>query len=139
MNDPKFLPVYQTPGAANADLVANLGTDDTIVIDPGTVKRVDCGFCMQLPLGFKAEFSARSGWSSKGLIVANAPSQIDEDYRGRIVVLLVNVGLDSIVIKNNDRIAQMWPAPVYKFEWITNEPLEESVRGTGGFGSTGTR
>jgi dUTP pyrophosphatase len=99
---------------------------------------VDCGFSMEISPGYKAEIMARSGWASKGVVVTNAPGQIDEDYRGRIKVIIGNFGTNNpVVIKHGDKIAQMAIVPVWKFEWQVVTELSETVRGAGGFGSTG--
>jgi dUTP pyrophosphatase len=92
---------------------------------------------MQLPAGYKACISARSVLANKGLIVTNAPGQIDSDYRGRVKVVVTNVGKEIVVIEHGDRFAQMWVEPVYLFEWVYASVLDSSDRGAGGFGSTG--
>jgi dUTP pyrophosphatase len=94
---------------------------------------------MQLPPGYKAEVFARSGLASRGLVILNGPGQIDEDYRGRVCLLVGNVGKEIFVINHGDRLAQMCPTPVYKFTWERAEKLDESERGASGFGSTGVK
>lgn len=133
----EWVPNYETAGAANVDLRVNLGVGKTLVLPHRGCYKVDCGFRMQLPDGFKAEVSVRSGWGKRGLVVLNAPGQVDADYRGRIMILLCNVGHETLVLNHGDRVAQMWPAPVYRFEWERVGELDETDRGEGGFGSTG--
>jgi dUTP pyrophosphatase len=141
VDDPMFLPKYQTLGSACVDLVANLKFDDPnkklIQLPYRCTTVVDCGFSMEIPFGYKATISARSGLASKGLTVANAPGQVDSDYRGRVKVILVNVGKEIIVINHGDRIAQMAIEPVYTFDWLVSEELSDTERGPNGFGSTG--
>lgn len=149
--DPRFIPKYHTEDAACADLVANInkdtpgahfdGTPDVnkwvVQIPSRNLMKVDVGFEMQLPSGWQAEVSARSGWAKRGLIVTNGPGQIDEDYRGPISVLLGNVGKEIIYVKDGDRIGQIKPVPVFKFVWEEAESLDETERNDGGFGHTG--
>jgi dUTP pyrophosphatase len=134
-DDAAFIPLYKTEGAACADLVANTGSD--IEIPPGGVTIVDCGFSMQLPVGYKALVTSRSGLASQGLIVANGPGIIDSDYRGRIKVILSNVGTSTVTVKHADRVAQLSIEPVIRFDWQLTKTLEDSARGDGGLGSTG--
>lgn len=141
-DDHRFVPQYQTDGAANVDLVANVSPDvhgnKALTLTSRTMAMVDVGFAMELPAGWKAEISARSGWAKKGLVVTNGPGQIDEDYRGRICVMVANLGKEILVIKDGDRIGQMWPVPVYRFVFEEVEELTPTPRGEDGFGSTGT-
>jgi dUTP pyrophosphatase len=134
-DDPKFIPRYQSDGAANADLVANL--EAPLVIPPMGLASFDTGFKVQIPVGWKAEVSMRSGWAKRGLVLVNAPGQIDEDFSGRIVLNLVNLSHNSITINPGDRIAQVWPTPVYRFKWQVVTELDPTERGEQGFGSTG--
>lgn len=136
LDDPEFQPLYQTDGAAGADLYANL-PDGDIVLHPGNRAIVDCGFSMAVPPGWEAQLRARSGLATKGLSVVNSPATIDEDYRGRIKVLLKNVGEDPIEIKHKQRFAQMLLKPVWKFGWEVVDSLDETNRGESGLGSTG--
>jgi dUTP pyrophosphatase len=147
--DPRFVPTYKTVDAACADLVANINKDSEgakfdqvagkwiVQIPSRTIVKIDTGFAMQLPAGWQAEVSGRSGWGERGLVVTNAPGQIDGDYRGPLSVLLANVGKEIIVVKDGDRIGQIKPVPVFRFSWETVDKLDETVRATGGFGSTG--
>jgi dUTP pyrophosphatase len=140
-DDDTWIPEYKTDGAACVDLKANIPPDvhgnREINLPYRVGQLIDCGISIELPPGFKAEIAARSGWANRGLVVANSPGQVDEDYRGRICVAVYNVGKEILKIKHGDRIAQMWPVPVYRFQWDRVDQLEETNRGTGGFGSTG--
>lgn len=136
-DDPSYIPVYQTDGSVCADLVANLPAP--LALPYRTTEIVDCGFSMELPPGYKAVTCARSSLAKKGLIVTNAPGQIDTDYRGRVKVLVTNVGKEIITISHGDRFAQIALEPVYIFKWKEVEELSDSDRDEGGFGSTGVK
>lgn len=136
LDDPDFAPAYQTDGAAGADLYANLPNGD-LSIRPGGREIVDCGFSMAVPPGWEAQLRARSGLATQGLSVVNSPATIDEDYRGRIKVILKNVGDAPIEIKHKQRFAQMLLKPVWKFDWQVVDSLDETDRGESGLGSTG--
>jgi dUTP pyrophosphatase len=140
-DEPMFVPKYYSEDASCVDLVANIPEDAegkrTIKIMSRAVAVIDCGFKMELPTGWQAFISARSGRASEGLIVTNAPGIIDSDYRGRVAVLLANISHGIKVINHGDRIAQMQPMPVHRFEWNEAQILSDSDRGEGGFGSTG--
>ena len=130
------LPAYQTPHAAAMDLHAAVSTP--LVIEPGTITLVGCGFAMALPEGFEAQVRPRSGLASKhGLTVVNTPGTIDADYRGEVKVALINLGPAAVTVERGMRIAQMVVAPVTHVSWETVSELPESDRGAGGFGSTG--
>lgn len=130
-------PHFQTAGAAGADLAAAL--TENLVLDPGRFIAVPCGFCMALPEGFEAQVRPRSGLAFKhGVTVLNAPGTIDADYRGEVKVLLINHGHQPVSFQRGDRIAQMVIAPVIQAEFNSVEVLDETGRGAGGFGSTGT-
>lgn len=139
-----FIPVYQTPGAVCVDLVANVPSNvhgmSRCTITSRTVVKIDCGFSMAIPPGYKCEIVLRSGHSDRGLIVTNAPGQIDFDYRGRVGVNLGNVGHEIIVIDHGERFAQMFITPVYHIRWNRKGSVEDlgvTQRNNGGFGSTG--
>lgn len=142
-DDPMFVPKYKTEGAACVDLVANIQEDDAgkreIALNHRATVVVDCGFSMELPPGFKALISARSGFASKGLIVTNGPGVIDSDYRGRVKVILTNVGKEIIVVKHGDRIAQMSIERMFLFDWQVVDSISDTERGADGFGSTGVQ
>lgn len=137
VDDLEFLPRYQTAGAACVDLKAYI--KEKITLPHRCTEVIDCGFSMQIPPGYKACVSARSGLASKGLIISNSPGQIDSDYRGRVKVIATNVGKEIIVIEPGFRIAQMWIEPVYTFDWEMVQSLDVTVRNEGGFGSTGLK
>lgn len=133
------LPAYQSSGAAGLDLVAAIGEGEEIILAPGCRVAVPCGFAMHLPDGYEAQIRPRSGVALRhGVTVLNAPGTIDSDYRGEIVVILVNLGLRPLTIARGLRIAQMVVAPVVRAVLDVVEDLEETDRGAGGFGSTGT-
>lgn len=136
-DDEKFVPKYQTEDAACADLVANL--QEPINLTSRGIAVIDCGFSLELKSGYKACIVARSGTAKKGLLVGNAPGQIDPDYRGRVGVILINVGKEILKISPGDRIAQIYVEPIYKFDWVYSklEDLSPTARNAGGFGSTG--
>jgi len=138
-----FEPQYQTEQAACCDLVANCPPDvngqKRAVLPPRATVMIDCGFSMAIPPGFKACISARSGHAKAGLVIPNAPGQIDSDFRSRVVVLLTNVSRQLMIVEHGERFAQMWLEPVYRFGWVPTEELPETQRGAGGFGSTGRR
>ncbi len=130
------LPAYQTPHAAAMDLHAAVSTP--VVIEPGAIALVGCGFAMALPEGFEAQVRPRSGLASKqGLTVVNTPGTIDADYRGEVKVALINLGPAAVTIERGMRIAQMVVAPVTRVAWETVTELPAQRRGAGGFGSTG--
>ncbi len=130
------LPVYATEGAAGMDVVAALDAD--LELAPGGRAAVPTGLAMAIPPGFEVQVRPRSGLAHKhGLTVANAPGTIDSDYRGEVKVVLVNLGADPIIIARGMRIAQLVPAPVTRAMLQVVATLDDTARGTGGFGSTG--
>jgi dUTP pyrophosphatase len=130
------LPAYQTAHAAAMDLHAAVGT--AVVIEPGAIALVGCGFAMAIPEGYEAQVRPRSGLASKhGLTVVNTPGTIDADYRGEVKVALINLGRAAVTVDRGMRIAQMVVAPVTRVTWTTVTELPASDRGAGGFGSTG--
>lgn len=132
------LPQQQTAGAAGMDLVAALATGADIVLAPGKRALVPCGFAMALPIGYEAQVRPRSGLAVKfGVTVLNAPGTIDADYRGEVMVPLINLGDDDFVVRRGDRIAQMVVAPVSAVQFRLTEMLDDTERGANGFGSTG--
>jgi dUTP pyrophosphatase len=134
------LPRQQSAGAAGADLVAAIPAADELEIAPGGRTLVPCGFAMALPDGFEGQVRPRSGLAAKnGVTVLNAPGTIDADYRGEVKVILINHGDEPFIIRRGDRIAQLVVAPVTAFAFHEVETLDETSRGTGGFGSTGRR
>jgi dUTP pyrophosphatase len=132
------LPQYQTPGSAGLDLRANLETG--IEIKPLERALVPTGLFIQLPEGYEAQIRPRSGLAFKhGITVLNSPGTIDSDYRGELKVLLVNLSNTPFVIENGERIAQLIVAKHETINWMPSEKLEDSMRGAGGYGSTGTK
>lgn len=130
------LPFYATSQSAGLDLLAAI--DQELVIKPGEYTRVHCGFCMELSEGFEAQIRSRSGLASKhGVVVLNSPGTIDADYRGEIMVLLMNHGKEDFIVTRGMRIAQMVIAPYTRILWNEVDDLSSSQRGVGGFGSTG--
>jgi dUTP pyrophosphatase len=131
------LPAYATPGAAGMDAVAAL--TDPLVLAPGERVAVPTGLAMAIPDGFEIQVRPRSGLAFKhGLTVANAPGTIDSDYRGEVKVLLINLGPDAVTITRGMRIAQLVPAAVTRATLLVVESLDDTSRGVGGFGSTGS-
>ena len=130
------LPAYQTAHAAAMDLHAAVST--AVVIEPGAIALVGCGFAMAIPEGYEAQVRPRSGLASKqGLTVVNTPGTIDADYRGEVKVALINLGRAAVTVDRGMRIAQMVVAPVTRVKWEPVTELPASDRGDGGFGSTG--
>lgn len=132
------LPTRQTADAAGFDLCAAVADGAVETIAPGARALVPCGFAMALPSGFEAQVRPRSGLALRhGVTVLNAPGTIDPDYRGEVKVILINHGAEPFDIRRGDRIAQMVVAPVSLGRFAETEALDETVRGAGGFGSTG--
>ena len=130
------LPSYMTPSSSGMDLFAAVG--DEVMIKPGEIKLIPCGFMMELPEGYEAQIRPRSGLALKyGITVLNSPGTIDADYRGEVKVILINHGKHDFTVKRGDRIAQMVLSEVIKAEFIEAEVLEITERGKGGFGHTG--
>ncbi len=130
------LPAYQTAGSAGADLLAAI--HEPMVLEPGARCVVPTGLAMALPVGWEAQVRPRSGLAVRhGVTVLNAPGTIDADYRGEIRVPLVNLGQEAFRIARGDRIAQLVVASVTQVRWDAVEGLDDTARGTGGFGSTG--
>lgn len=131
------LPSYQTVGAAGLDLAAAVPADAPLTLAPGDRALVPTGFSIALPQGHEAQIRPRSGLASRhGVTVLNAPGTVDADYRGEVMVLLVNLGQKPMRIARGERIAQMVVAPVVRVEWREAD-LDATPRGAGGFGSTG--
>lgn len=136
VSDLADLPRYQSAHAAGLDLHAALSA--ARVLAPGEIALVPCGFMMALPAGYEAQVRPRSGLAVKhGISMPNAPGTIDADYRGEVRVPLINLGREPFTIEPNMRIAQMVVAPVARCAVETVVELDETVRGAGGFGSTG--
>lgn len=132
------LPAYQTAGAAGMDLQAALGPD-TVTLLPGMRTAIPTGLHLSMPPTMEAQIRPRSGLALKqGVTVVNAPGTIDSDYRGEIKILLINLGQEPVEITDGMRIAQMVLAPILRPEITHRDTLDETERGSGGFGSTGT-
>ena len=132
------LPHYETLASAGMDLRANLS--ESRILKPLERSIVGTGLFIELPIGYEAQVRPRSGLAAKkGVTVLNAPGTIDADYRGEVGVILVNLSNEDFIINNGERIAQLVIAKHERAEWITVEALSETVRGEGGFGSTGTK
>ena len=130
------LPAHETLASAGMDLKAHL--DAPISLKPSDTVIVPTGLFMELPLGFEAQIRPRSGLAAKhGVTVLNSPGTIDADYRGEIKVILINHGKKEFIINDGERIAQMVITKHERVVWKESKQLEESERGTGGFGSTG--
>jgi dUTP pyrophosphatase len=132
------LPAYATELAAGMDVCAALAAP--LVLAPGEIGLVGCGFAMAIPPGFEIQVRPRSGLAVKhGVTVINAPGTIDADYRGEVKVGLINLGREPYTIHRGDRIAQLILAPVVRAVLQPVTALTETVRGSGGFGHTGLR
>ena len=129
------LPQWQTPGSAGADVHAAIG--EPLVLEPGGCLLVPTGLRVALPDGWELQVRPRSGLARHGVTVVNSPGTVDSDYRGELLVMLVNHGREAYTLSRGDRIAQLVLAPVYRAEWMIGSTLDETERGTGGFGSTG--
>ena len=131
------LPAYETAGAAGLDLRAALPERDLELV-PGARCLVPTGLVLALPPGSEGQVRPRSGLALRhGVTVLNAPGTIDADYRGEVQVLLVNLGQQPFTIRHGDRIAQLVVAPVAQARLVEVHSLDDTVRGAGGFGSTG--
>lgn len=132
------IPTYGSEFAAGADLYASL--DEAVVIEPGETKFIPTGFAFEIPEGYAGFVHARSGLASKrGLAPANKVGVIDSDYRGEVMVALHNHGKAAQTVEAGERIAQMVIAPYITASFILSDELDETVRGEGGFGSTGRK
>ena len=132
------LPAYETAQAAGMDLRAAVPQDEPLVLRPGSRFAAPTGLAFALPPGFEGQVRPRSGLAFKhGVTCLNTPGTIDADYRGEVKVILVNHGEEDFVIRRGERIAQLVIAPVVQAAWAEVESLDETVRGAGGFGSTG--
>ncbi|KAJ55075.1 deoxyuridine 5'-triphosphate nucleotidohydrolase [Actibacterium mucosum KCTC 23349] len=135
------LPAYETPGAAGADLRANLRPEDRnsgLILPPGARVLVPTGLRIEIPEGYEVQLRPRSGLALKhGISLPNTPGTIDSDYRGPLGVIVINHGNGDFVIAHGERIAQMIVAPVVQASFALTDTLSDTARGVGGFGSTG--
>ena len=130
------LPAYETAGSAGMDLRAYL--DEPVTINPMERKLIPTGIFIQLPKGYEAQVRARSGLAiKKGIGLVNGIGTVDSDYRGELLIPMINWGQEPFVIRDGDRIAQLVIASYARVEWERSDALEETERGTGGFGHTG--
>lgn len=137
-NSKHSLPKYSTIGSAGMDLRANI--DNPIVLKTLERTIIKTGIFIQLPLGVEAQIRPRSGLAfKKGITVLNSPGTIDADYRGEIGVILVNLSSEDFVVEDGERIAQMVIAKHETTVWRSVDSVEETDRGSGGFGSTGLK
>ena len=138
LDDRAIIPTYGTEFSAGADIYALL--DEPITIEPGETKMIHTGLAFAIPEGLVGLNFARSGMAAKrGLAPANKVGVIDSDYRGEVMVALYNQGNVPQTVEHGDRIAQMVFVPYYTAEFTEKDELSETVRGVGGFGSTGTK
>ena len=132
------LPAYATPGSAGCDLRA--AVTEPVTLEPGDRALIPTGICIALPDHHEAQVRPRSGLAVRhGITVLNAPGTIDTDYRGEIRVPLVNLGQDAFVIDRGERVAQLVIARYTQVGWQLEASLDDTVRGAGGFGSTGRK
>ena len=132
------IPKYETPGSSGMDVAAHI--ENNIVIYPGEKALVSTGFSISIPIGHEVQIRPRSGLAAKkNITVLNTPGTIDADYRGEIIVILINLGKEKFIIENGDRIAQMVVCPVVQANLEEVKDLSDTERGLGGFGSTGTK
>ena len=130
------IPTYETQGSAGMDLRANI--EASIVLKPLERAIIKTGLFIALPVGFEAQVRPRSGLAAKkGITVLNSPGTVDADYRGEICVILVNLSNEEFVVNDGERIAQLVIAKHERLQWVEVTILDDTERGTGGFGSTG--
>jgi dUTP pyrophosphatase len=135
-NSPHLLPAYETLLSAGMDIRALV--NEPVVLKPLDRKMIATGLYLQLPAGYEAQIRPRSGLAAKyGVTVLNTPGTIDADYRGEILVILVNLSNDEFIVQNGDRIAQMIINKHERIQWEVVEQLDSTERGSGGFGHTG--
>ena len=133
-----ILPKYETSGSSGLDLSANIKT--SVKIEPGKTTIIPTGISVSIPKNFEIQIRPRSGLAAKNQItVLNTPGTIDADYRGEIKVILINLSKETFVVENGARIAQMVVCPVIKAKLKEVDSLDNTSRGSGGFGSTGMK
>lgn len=132
------LPAYESAAAAGMDLRAAVPKGEPLIVAPGARVAVPTGLAIALPEGFEAQARPRSGLALRsGVTLLNTPGTIDADYRGEVMVILINLGESPVTIARGDRIAQLVLAPVVRGAWEEVQDLDNTARGAGGFGSTG--
>ena len=130
------LPTYKTSGSSGMDLMAYV--KNKITINPGKTAIIPTGIAVAIPKNYEIQIRPRSGLAAKkGISVLNTPGTVDADYRGEIKIILINLGKKSFVVKSGDRIAQMILCPIAKGKFKEVKILPRTIRGKGGFGSTG--
>ena len=133
-----ILPKYETSGSSGLDLSANIKTP--VKIEPGKTTIIPTGVSVSIPKNFEIQIRPRSGLAAKNQItVLNTPGTIDADYRGEIKVILINLSKETFIVENGARIAQMVVCPVIKAKLKEVDSLDNTSRGSGGFGSTGMK
>jgi dUTP pyrophosphatase len=131
-------PKYKTSGSSGMDIAAHI--KNNIIINPGEKALIATGFSIAIPKGYEVQIRPRSGLAiKKNITVLNTPGTIDADYRGEIKVILINLGKEKFIIENGERIAQMVVCPVIQAKLEEVKELSDTYRGSGGFGSTGTK
>lgn len=138
LSEEAIIPKYETVGSSGMDICANIKKE--IKIQSGDKAIIPSGFSLSIPKGFEVQIRPRSGLAAKkGISVLNSPGTIDADYRGEIKVILINLSKEEFTVEKNMRIAQMVVAPVIQVNLEEVEELPKTFRGSGGFGSTGTK
>ena len=133
-----LIPKYETPGSSGMDIAAYI--EQEITINSGDKVLIPTGFSLSIPQGYEVQIRPRSGLAAKkSITVLNTPGTIDADYRGEIKVILINLGKDKFIVKRGERVAQMVVCPVTQVKLEEVKKLSSTDRGTGGFGSTGTK
>ena len=136
LNSKVKVPKYKTDGSSGVDLEAFI--ENPIIVEPNSSKLIPTGISLSIPQDCEVQVRPRSGLAAESSIsVLNTPGTIDSDYRGEIKIILFNHGNEQFVVKNGDRIAQMVLVPVFKFQFEEVSELTQTIRGSGGFGSTG--
>lgn len=132
------LPAYSTPQSAGMDLRANI--DESLTLHPMERKLITTGIYMALPIGYEAQIRPRSGLALKhGITVLNTPGTVDADYRGEVMVLLVNLSQEDFIVNDGERIAQMVIVKHEQADFVEVTELDETDRGDGGYGHTGVK
>jgi dUTP pyrophosphatase len=130
------LPTYVSKGASGLDIRASLSKP--VVLEPGDIALIPTGLALSIPQGFEAQIRPRSGLAlHHGIGMVNAPGTIDSDYRGEVGIILINWGKESFTVQCGDRIAQMVFSRTHRAKFVLTEALDDTERGTGGFGHTG--
>ena len=138
LSDKVLFPKYETEGSSGLDLAAHI--NESVEIKPASTAIIPTGLAVSIPKNFEIQIRPRSGLAAKNQIsVLNTPGTIDADYRGELKVILINLGAKSFLVENGARIAQMVLCPVVKADLKEVKTLDDTKRGSGGFGSTGTK